>query len=174
MATRRDRLGAVGAGRRPGRASQRWFRWATMCLLGIVAGTVHPVGPGPSASAAADGEGYAVIINVGNSTSSIDRAFVSQAFLKKIRKWPQGGIVEPVDLSHASPVRQRFSVEVVGRSLEAIRVYWQQMIFSGRELPPTEMASDADVVGYVARKPGAIGYVSNRTDVRAVKVLTIR
>lgn len=38
--------------------------------------------------------------------------------------------------------------------------FLQQQIFSGRATPPAELASDAEVIAFVARTPGAIGYVS--------------
>ena len=151
-----------------------WIRGTALCLLGAAAGAAGALGWGASPASAADGPAYVVIVNANNPASSIDRAFVAQAFLKKIRKWPHGETADPVDLGPTVPARHRFSVEVVGRSIEAVRAYWQQMIFSGRELPPTELASDAEVIGYVARKPGGIGYVSNRADLRGVKVLTVR
>ena len=63
---------------------------------------------------------------------------------------------------------------MLSRSLEAVRTYWQQMIFSGRELPPPELRSDEEVVGYVLRRPGAIGDVSAGADLHGAKVLTLR
>jgi len=57
----------------------------------------------------------------------------------------------PVDLRSDSSVRRKFSESVLKRSVAAIRSYWQQRIFSGREVPPPELDSDAAVLRYVAK-----------------------
>ena len=55
----------------------------------------------------------------------------------------------------------------------AIAAYWNALIFSGRELPPLEKATDADVIAYVRATPGAIGYVSAGADIAGVKLLAV-
>ncbi|MES1171727.1 MAG: hypothetical protein ABUL77_00695 [Bacteroidota bacterium] len=152
-----------------------WLRSAAIVVVffGVVAATYDLTAPRAQAQQP-DDTAYVLIINRDNSTTSIDRAFVAQAFLKKIRKWPNGETIDPVDQAPGAPVRRRCSTEVLGRSVDAVRSYWQQMIFSGRDLPPPEMPSDADVVDYVVRKPGAIGYVSASANLRGAHILTIR
>jgi hypothetical protein len=71
-------------------------------------------------------------------------------------------------------VRKRFSEAVLKRSVGAVRSYWQQRIFSGRDVPPPEVDSDEAVMAYVARYPGAIGYVSGTTKLVGVKELALR
>ena len=51
----------------------------------------------------------------------------------------------------------------LGRSVSAVRAYWQQQIFSGRNVPPVERPSDAEVLTFVKEHPNAIGYVSAST-----------
>ena len=50
----------------------------------------------------------------------------------------------------------------------------QQQIFAGRDLPPPELDSDDEVVKYVLRYPGAIGYVSAGANVGAAKIVTVK
>jgi hypothetical protein len=61
------------------------------------------------------------------------------------------------------------------RSATAIRAFWQQQIFSGRDIPPVEKPGDADVMRAVADNVGAIGYVLSGTrlapGIRAVTVI---
>jgi ABC-type phosphate transport system substrate-binding protein len=117
---------------------------------------------------------YRVIVNSGNASDSLDRRFVAEAFLKKATRWPDGGAILPVDLATDSPARRRFSEEVLGRSVEAVKSYWQQLIFSGRGVPPPELDSEVDVVKYVARHPGGLGYVSGTADIAGVKAVAVR
>lgn len=116
---------------------------------------------------------YRVVAHPANPISRVERTFVQDAFLKKVRRWPNQTVILPVDLVAASPVRRRFSEEVVGRSVSAVRAYWQQRIFSGRDVPPPELGDDAKVVAHVLKNVGAVGYVSGACDVRGLKVLVI-
>jgi ABC-type phosphate transport system substrate-binding protein len=117
---------------------------------------------------------YQVIVNPNNPTPPVDRHFVEDAFLKKITNWPGGGAIRPVDLPAGSPVRRRFSEEVLLRSVEAVRGYWEQRIFSGRDVPPPELDNEEDVVKYVLKYEGAVGYVSGATKLEGPRVLVIQ
>jgi ABC-type phosphate transport system substrate-binding protein len=117
---------------------------------------------------------YVVIIQTTNPAASVERKFLEDAFLKKITRWPDDATIRPVDLAASSPIRRRFSEEVLERTLESVKSYWQQRIFSGRDVPPPELDTDDDVVAYVRKHDGAVGYVSGRADVSGVKILAIR
>ena len=60
------------------------------------------------------------------------------------------------------------------RSVEAVKGYWQQRIFSGRDVPPPELETDDEVVRYVLKHEGAVGYVSGSADARRRKVVSVR
>jgi ABC-type phosphate transport system substrate-binding protein len=110
--------------------------------------------------AAAQQGGYVVIVNDANSISALTTEELSKIFFKKAQRWPNGFDVVPVVLPESAPVREAFSVQVHGKSVGAVRAYWQQQIFSGRAVPPAERPSDEQVVAFVRSTPGAIGYVS--------------
>ena len=113
-----------------------------------------------AAPAAAQQGGYIVIVNDANSVSALTTEELSKIFFKKAQRWPNGNDVVPVDLPESAPVREAFSTAVHGKSVGAVRAYWQQQIFSGRAVPPAERPSDEQVVAFVRATPGAIGYVS--------------
>jgi ABC-type phosphate transport system substrate-binding protein len=117
---------------------------------------------------------FRVIVNPVNPTTSIDRRFLAEAFLKKTTRWPHDEQIRPVDLEPDSPTRRRFSEDVLKRSVAAVKSYWQQMVFSGQNLPPPELDSDEQVVKFVLRNPGAVGYVSATANIDGVKVLSLR
>jgi hypothetical protein len=118
--------------------------------------------------------GFRVVVHAANSASSAPSDFVMSAFLKKTSRWPEGELIQPVDLRFGSPVREAFSQSILQRSAAAVRNYWQQRIFTGRGVPPPEVSSDADVIRYVQEHPGGVGYVSTQADAANVKVLVIR
>ena len=114
---------------------------------------------------------------VAHSSASIDSASasdVSQIFLKKTDKWPDGSEATPVDQKVSSSVREAFSHAVHQKSAAAVDAYWQQRIFTGRGLPPLTKGSDAEVLAFVKNTPGAIGYVSAGASTEGVKTITLR
>ena len=124
-------------------------------------------------SAAAQDGSFRVIVNSSNPAGSLRSAFVSELFLGKVRRWNHGETISPVDRSARSSVRAGFSKSVHHKSVGAVKSYWQQMIFSGRGVPPLELHSDAEVVAYVRRNPGAIGYVSGSASLNQVKIVQV-
>lgn len=80
-----------------------------------------------------------------------------------MKHWPADGPVIPVDLGPDSVARRRFSEEVLSRSVAGVKNYWQQLIFSGRDLPPPEFSTEEEVIRYVGKTPGSVGYVSSTT-----------
>jgi ABC-type phosphate transport system substrate-binding protein len=126
------------------------------------------------ARASAPAVAYQVVAHPNNPTSSVDRGFLEDAFLKKTSTWPTGEVIRPVDLAPGSPVRRRFTEDVLKRSVQAVKGYWQQRIFSGRDVPPPELESDDEVVRYVLKYDGAVGYVSASATLNGSKVLPVR
>jgi ABC-type phosphate transport system substrate-binding protein len=141
---------------------------ALVLLLSLIAfaSTVFAEPPPPAPP-------YRVIVNPKNPAQSIGRTFLQDAFLKKTRRWPNEGVIQPVDLAPTSSARSSFTHEVLGRSVEAVRAYWQQRIFSGRDVPPPELASDERVIAYVLSHEEAIGYVSGLTPLAGAKVVSV-
>jgi hypothetical protein len=119
-------------------------------------------------------DAYRLVVHPSNPAREVDRSFVAQAFLKKVIHWPSGVPIQPIDLDQRSPVRRRWSDEVLDRSVEAVKSYWQQMIFSGRNLPPPEVTSDEQVIDFVLHRAGSIGYVSAGANLHGARVLGLR
>ena len=116
---------------------------------------------------------FQVIVNVSNEAAAIDKGEAAKFFLKKKSKWESGKAVKPVDQPGSSDVRAAFSDQALGKSVSAVKSYWQQQIFSGRGVPPPEKKTDQDVIDFVKENPGGIGYVSQGAPVDDVKVITL-
>jgi ABC-type phosphate transport system substrate-binding protein len=116
---------------------------------------------------------YLVIVHPNNPARVLSRSFVADAFLKKTTRWPDGSVIHPVDLAGDNAARERFSEDVIKRSVAAVRSYWQQSIFTGRDVPPPELANDDEIIKYVLKTPHAIGYVSGAAHATDVKVVSL-
>jgi ABC-type phosphate transport system substrate-binding protein len=135
-------------------------------LAGIFALTAAPA-PTPA-------QDFAVIVNVANPISTLSKDEVAKLFLKKTVSWKSGQSASPVELPPTAKVRESFARVVLNKSVAQVRTYWQQQIFSGRDVPPPEKMTEDEVIAFVRANPNAIGYVSRTTNVgRGVKVVAL-
>lgn len=141
-----------------GRPNTSW----TLLLSLALATLLLPV-PLDNPTQAQEGAAFKVVVNVSNPASAESKSTLSKIFLKKVREWDSKDKVNPYDLDEKSEARKAFSDAVHGKSVSAIKSYWQRMIFSGRDVPPDEIASEADLLKKVAADKGAIGYVAAKT-----------
>lgn len=148
-----------------GRRSRARLAWAAAALA-LLATPAR-------VDSAAVGVDFVVIVHAQGPAKSLSAAAVAELFLKKDRAWSDGSTVHPVDLPTKSATRAAFTEVVLHKSVSAIKAYWQQRIFSGRDVPPVERATEEAVVAFVAAEPGAIGYVSPQTSLQGVRILPL-
>lgn len=123
--------------------------------------------------AAAQADGYILIVNQINPTTSLSRQQASDIFMKQLRQWEHGGDIHPVDLPAVSTVRDAFSRAVHGKPASAVASWWGQQMFSGRAVPPPQRTTDRAVNAFVREDGLAIGYVSPGSAEAGVKVVRI-
>jgi ABC-type phosphate transport system substrate-binding protein len=120
------------------------------------------------------GQGFVVVVHAANPTPSLPREQVARLFLRKVSRWPGGSPSLPVDLRADAPARAAFTKRVLAKSVPSVKAYWQERIFSGRDVPPPEQPSEADAVAYVRLNPGAVAYVSPAAELpRGVRALLV-
>lgn len=124
--------------------------------------------------ARADEPALRLIVHSSNQLKAAPAAWLTDAFLKNVTRWPEGEVIRPVDQRSGTEVRRLFSQRVLRRSVAAVRSYWQQRIFSGRDVPPPEVDSDESVVAFVAKYAGAVGYVSGGAKLAGVRELSVK
>lgn len=135
---------------------------AVVLTLALQAGQVFAQGRGA----------YKVVVNSSISISSISRDELSRVFLKKASKFHDGHSAMPVDLPSSSGVRDAFSRDVHGKPTTAVEAYWQQQVFSGREVPPAEKSEGA-AIDFVRSNSNGIAYVSPGADTEGTKVINV-
>jgi ABC-type phosphate transport system substrate-binding protein len=125
-----------------------------------------------SIAAGASAAPFKIVAHNSVKIGSLSKKAASDLFLKKTSKWENGASVVPVDQVDSS-IRDAFSRAVHGKTAAAVKSYWNQQIFSGREVPPVEKRSDAEVLAFVRSTPGAVGYVSEEAVVDGVHVMSV-
>ncbi|MEM7583884.1 MAG: hypothetical protein AAF560_10925 [Acidobacteriota bacterium] len=143
--------------RRLGGLRHRWIL-ALACVLG----TFIPLGAQEASEDDAESSpGFQVVINAANPTESMTASTVAKIFLKKLRRWDHDETITPIDLGAKDPVRKAFTRAIHGKSVTAIKSFWQRMIFSARGQPPEEKSDHEEVLEFIRTTPGGIGYVSD-------------
>jgi ABC-type phosphate transport system substrate-binding protein len=100
----------------------------------------------------------AVVVNADVPGDSLTTGTVRRIYLRRQRFWRDGTLVAPVNLPATSAVRDAFSLAVLGRSPRDMVEFWNDAYFHGIQPPPV-LDSQRAVLLYVARTPGAVGYV---------------
>lgn len=142
------------------------FRILTTALVVFVAlvGSAYPL----------QAQSFKVIVNSGATATDVTVSALAKVFLKQSTKLPDGTSVTAVYQSPTSPARRAFDKEILGKSVAGVETFWQQQIFSGKDVPPAVKNSDEDVVAFVKATPGGIGYVTAGAAVAGVKVIAVR
>lgn len=145
--------------------ARRWMR--ALVAAGIAALLTATARP-------AMAQEFKVIVNAGNPVNELPADAVSKLFLKQATNFPGGGAATPVEPAKSSPARAAFAKTVLGWTVQKLDTYWQQQIFSGKDVPPDSKSSDDEVVAFVKANPGAIGYVSGTAATAGVKVIAVK
>lgn len=113
-----------------------------------------------------------VIANPSVTADSISLADLRSVFLLERSALKDGSFVAPV-LQKSGTAHLAFLRRYLDRDQEEMRIYYQGLVFTGKGSMPKELNSDAEVIAYVAKTRGAIGYVSSLSSTEGVKVLEV-
>jgi hypothetical protein len=113
-----------------------------------------------------------VIANNSVSTSSVSSGDLQAVFL--LDKDSIGGShVEPV-LAKGGAAHEAFLKTYLGKNDSALQAFYRSLVFTGKASMPKSVANDAEVVSYVAKTKGAVGYVSSGASTEGVKTLEVK
>ena len=113
----------------------------------------------PQSAVAAE---YNVVVNSANSANSLEMSELSRIYLGKRKMWEAEKIaVMPVTLDDKDPVTEAFIKAVTKKNVKKYQAYWRRMIFSGGGTKPKTFRTDAEVLDFVAKNPGAVGVIQS-------------
>jgi ABC-type phosphate transport system substrate-binding protein len=114
-----------------------------------------------------------VIANPSVGASSVSADDLKGVFLATKTSLSDGSHVEPV-LEKGGPVHEAFVKEYLGKTDAALQTYYRSLVFTGKASMPEMLGADAEVVAYVAKTKGAIGYVGAGASTAGVKTLEVK
>ena len=77
-------------------------------------------------------------------------------------------------LAKGGPVHETFLKEYLGKTDSALQTYYRSLVFTGKGSMPKELSGDVEVLAYIAKTKGAIGYVSAEANTSSVKTLQVK
>jgi len=141
-------------------ASMRRLQFLALAALALGAATVW-------------GADIKVIANSSVGASSVSSDELKGVFLATKSSLSDSSHVEPV-LLKSGPVHEAFLKDYMGKSESALETYYRSLVFTGKGSMPKTFATDAEVVAYVEKTKGAIGYVGSATATTTAKVLEVK
>ncbi|HTS26015.1 MAG TPA: hypothetical protein VMH81_09070 [Bryobacteraceae bacterium] len=135
----------------------------TLCIIIVLAG---------GAAATLTWADVKVIANPDVGAVSATSAEIKAIFLETKYALSDGSRVQPVILKGSAC--EAFARIYLGKSARGLETYYRGLVFSGTGLIPKMLDSESEIIAYVARTKGAIGYVSSTTATNGVKVLGVK
>jgi hypothetical protein len=115
---------------------------------------------------------FVLVANIANGLTSITRQDAQLIFLSRKRLWPDNTIIAPV-INENPQIYESFSYTLLKRSPRQYLIFRKKMLFRGQGMPPPTVATDQEVVAFVAAHVGGLGYVSPEAVTQDVKVLAL-
>lgn len=99
-----------------------------------------------------------IVAGEGSAIAELSKAQAEQLYLGRASTLPGGTPVSLADLP-PGPTRDRFYARLTDKNPSQIRAHWSRMVFTGRALPPREVADTEQLRSLLAADPNLIGYL---------------
>lgn len=134
-------------------------RYACALLLSLAAGAAHAE--------------VVVVVSADNPVEALSRAQLTDIYLGRLNRFPNGDPVVPIDQRESSPAHDEFYSQYLGQSPAQIKAHWSRLIFTGRGQPPRAVPGDDAAAELVAENPNAIGYLDSTLVDNRLRIVSI-
>ncbi|KXJ53668.1 MAG: phosphate ABC transporter substrate-binding protein [Colwellia sp. Phe_37] len=111
-----------------------------------------------------------VIVNTAN-TDTFDEKTIKRIYLGKIKALANGEKVSVLTLADDAPETEQFRESALNKSNSQFKSYWSKIAFTGKGTPPTEVASNAEMINAIKSDPSSIGFINSNAVTGDVKVV---
>jgi ABC-type phosphate transport system substrate-binding protein len=103
-----------------------------------------------------------VIVNANNPIEKMPASVVRIFWLRSgKKKWPTSNKgIKPVDRKVKCAEKDAFLSQVVQMSSDNVEKYFSAKQYQYAETPPDKFTADSEVIDFIGREEGAIGYIS--------------
>lgn len=99
-----------------------------------------------------------IVANGDISEDTLSRKEIREIFLGKRAQWDDHSRIHVTMLKDGG-IRKAFLKQYLNKSEAKWKTYWRRMVFTGRGLPPRSFDTEAELIEYVKKTKGSIGYV---------------
>ena len=128
--------------------------------------------PGELSAAPGKAGNVIVICNGSVKAESLKADDLQEIFLGRKTRWADGQKIVLATLKEGE-AHDFFIVEYVGKTPHQFLNYWRQQVFTGRGRMPGTFATPQELIEFVMKTPGAVGYVPAGAYQDQAKSLTI-
>ena len=114
----------------------------------------------------------AVIGHAKFPAGSLSKADVAAVFLGK--KGKIGGTKVVLATLKGGNTHKAFLKAYVGKTPSQYRNYWKKLVFTGKAKAPKSFKSEKALAAFVAKTPGAIGYIAAGDAPAGTKAITVK
>lgn len=111
------------------------------------------------------------VVSSKSPVTMLTKSQVTDIFLGKTIRFPDGVPAAPIDQTEGSPARDEFYATFAGKSPAQVKSHWAKVIFTGRGQPPKAVPTNVEVRQIIAANPQAIGYIERSEVDSTVKVV---
>lgn len=112
-----------------------------------------------------------LVANPNSGITHLSRGEVVNIYLGRYRRLAGGQTAEPIDLQGDAESKAQFYRKLVNKSLAEINAYWARLMFSGKTLPPRQVATSEEALLQVATRQEALAYVERSRADRRVAIV---
>jgi ABC-type phosphate transport system substrate-binding protein len=115
---------------------------------------------------------FVVVAHPGVPGGSLSKEDVKAIFLGDKTTWSDGKPIKIVVLEEGA-AHKAFLQEVVGKTPAQFDSYWKKLVFTGKAAAPKSFSDAGQLVDYVSKQAGTIGYAESGAAGSSVKTLKV-
>ena len=112
-----------------------------------------------------------VVVSAKSTVSALSKDQVTDIFMGKTARFPDGAPAIPIDQVEGSAARDEFYSTFANKSPAQVKAHWTKIIFTGRGQPPKSVSNSVEVRKLITANPQAISYIERSALDSTVKVL---
>ncbi len=114
-----------------------------------------------------------IIANKAVASDSISGDALKMIYTGKTVTWESGGKVVLATLKKGE-THEVFLKAHVKKTPQQFSAYWKKLVFTGKGKQPKSFKTEDELIAFVAKTDGAIGYLSESTSSGDVKVISVQ
>jgi len=114
-----------------------------------------------------------IIVNKDVTMEFIEKSTISNIYFGNMTKWPDGQTIHVVMLKKGK-THETFVYKLLKSTPSKLKSYWKKVVFTGIGVRPKIFKKEEDMVDYISKTKGTIGYIDHSVSHEEVKTLKIK